>query len=369
MIIQLLRSTYTNTIFKNPVLLPGQPLFITDTNKLYIGDGVKRFSDLEPVNKTKIDVRVDLRATEPYVEVLEDDTIVIVFPKQLEHIVSGGGISTSKVQKMIDEALSGYTPGTSGDMSNYTLLTTTQSISGNLQSQIVELSGGYVTLNSPQTIYGAKEFRNSIYAGRGTGIFNECFGQYSGSKVTTGQMNTCLGSYSLFSATSGSFNIAIGYNSQILSNGSSNTSMGIVSLNLNTTGGSNVAIGAGSLRYNKTGSSNTALGINSLYSNQDGNFNVGIGSHAGYNELTSNKLYIDSSPMTTGTSASALIYGDFVKGKVYVKGNIISTLVILASAPTPTASGIRGNYGYYNGHLYRWVDDNVVVRSLVETSW
>jgi hypothetical protein len=43
--------------------------------------------------------------------------------------------------------------------------------------------------------------------------------------------------------------------------------------------------------------------------------------------------------------------------------------VTLSSAPTPTTTRVKGNYGYYGGYLYRWIDNSVVVRSLVETSW
>ena len=54
----------------------------------------------------------------------------------IREVGRGGGISKSKVEQMISSALSGYTPGTSGDLSAYTLLSTTASISGDLQNQI-----------------------------------------------------------------------------------------------------------------------------------------------------------------------------------------------------------------------------------------
>jgi hypothetical protein len=48
---------------------------------------------------------------------------------------------------------------------------------------------------------------------------------------------------------------------------------------------------------------------------------------------------------------------------------IASVFVTLLSAPSPTAVGVAGQWGYYSGYLYRWVADNVVVRSVVETTW
>ena len=76
-------------------------------------------------------------------------TISVDIPKLSSQVIqSGGGVSSKKVQMMIDESLSGYTPGVSADLSAYTLLSTTAAISGDLQYQIDNISVGGVTIAS-----------------------------------------------------------------------------------------------------------------------------------------------------------------------------------------------------------------------------
>lgn len=47
--IQFLRGTAAQRAAHSETSLNGQPIFETDTNKLYIGDGEKAIKDLEPI--------------------------------------------------------------------------------------------------------------------------------------------------------------------------------------------------------------------------------------------------------------------------------------------------------------------------------
>lgn len=70
---------------------------------------------------------------------------------------------------------------------------------------------------------------------------------------------------------------------------------------------------------NIVGSNNTTIGANSLSSSISGSGNVALGYGAGFYETGSNKLYITN---TAGTSADALIYGDFSDDALYINGKI-----------------------------------------------
>jgi poly(3-hydroxybutyrate) depolymerase len=159
---------------------------------------------------------------------------------------------------------------------DYVLTSTVAGLTGNLQEQInlkaSDLDVVHLSLN--ESISGTKTFVTNITSPRGTGTGNEGFGNDSLISNSLGVNNTALGSYSLYNNTEGNFNTAIGY---------------------------------GALYFNTIGSNNVAIGYNS-----------------GLNENGSNKLYIDNA---AGTSGTALIYGDFLTGELYNKGNRILTQV------------------------------------------
>jgi len=247
------------------------------------------------------------------------------------------------------------------------------SISGSLQSQISAITvptsatflsdydNRYVNV-SGDTMTGNLIISSGSYISspRGSGIENEGFGKFALINNTTGignlavgyeslkdntigHQNTSIGYRSLFANQVGNFNTATGCGS-LTSNisGSYNTAFGFDSLYINTSGTYNTATGYRALFGNMTGNYNVGNGVQSLYSltagdnniaigyrasyvNQTGSNNVTIGQHAGRNDLGSNKLYIDSSTSTTGTSATALVYGEFDTGKVWIKGKEVLT--------------------------------------------
>ena len=238
------------------------------------------------------------------------------------------------------------------------LETSTSGITGGLTQLDTRYTsnGNYVHLSGNETISGNKTFVNSIIMSsgaisggatitspKGTGASNEGFGSGALESNTIGLNNTALGYQSLQKNTSGNQNTALGYQAlQKNTIGYNNIALGYLPLAKNIDGFDNIGIGYATL-YNNTigdkntalgslagytlasGDANTALGFQALQTCSTGSNNVAIGQNAGYNELGSNKFYIDSTSLTTGTSATALIYGDFVTGKVYIKGQQILT--------------------------------------------
>ena len=82
--------------------------------------------------------------------------------------------------------------------------------------------------------------------------------------------------------------------------------------------------------------------------------NVFLGHDAGYNETSSNKLYISNSD-----TASPLIGGDFAAGVVTI--NSILTLTPLSGSPTPTmgmiySDALDSHLYYYNGSVWKQLD-------------
>jgi Chaperone of endosialidase len=157
----------------------------------------------------------------------------------------------------------------------------------------------------------------------------------------TNDNNVSVGTNALYLDQTGTSNVGIG-NSAMANNisGSSNTGVGNSALNGNKTGNGNVAFGrsalaindgqnntiAGctSLYQNTTGSNNVAIGLSALYLNITGSGNVAVGSLAGYNEIGSNKLYIDNA-ITPFTALTPAIGGDFTARKVCVACNMANT--------------------------------------------
>jgi trimeric autotransporter adhesin len=171
-------------------------------------------------------------------------------------------------------------------------------------------------------------------------IENLAIGNKSLFSNTTGRSNLGIGYMTLTKNTSGTRNIAIGY--QTLSNnisgitntvvghqaglaittGNSNSIVGDQALGTNN-GNDNVAIGRFALYYNTIGSKNTALGSGALDGigvDMTGSGNVAIGYQAGFNEATSNKLFIENS---SAKKDSSLIYGDFAADSLMLNAKTI----------------------------------------------
>lgn len=176
---------------------------------------------------------------------------------------------------------------------------------------------GFNSLNSNSTGtqnsgFGVQTlFKNTI------GNYNAANGFESLYSNINGDGNSATGYSALYSNTSGGANTAIGsvalYSNTI---GSGNTAIGNQSLKGNLTGTTNTACGTGSLLTNTLGDNNTAFGTEALYLNT-GSGNVAVGYRAGFNETTSNKLYIENSNSTT-----PLIYGEFDNNLLRFHGNL-----------------------------------------------
>jgi len=164
----------------------------------------------------------------------------------------------------------------------------------------------------------------SVYLGSGSGISNINYGY-----------NVGIGINTLNSSNIGEQNVAIGYEALVNNEGSVNTAVGQRSMEKNSTGHHNVGIGTHANRYNEEGSRNVIIGYQaghglSLHDKSDCVF---IGFQAGYNEETSNKLYIDNS-----NTASPLIYGDFDSDLLRINGS----LNINSAFTFPTTDGTNG---------------------------
>lgn len=142
----------------------------------------------------------------------------------------------------------------------------------------------------------------SLYS-NSTGILNMAYGNYTLHQNTTGMFNAAFGNMVLRYNTSGNYNVGLGN----------------LALNSNTTGIGNVGVGGSALKSNTTANGNVGLGGETLMQNSTGSYNVAIGSQAGYNEVGSNKLYIENS-----SSSSPLIGGDFNNDIVGINMNVAS---------------------------------------------
>jgi hypothetical protein len=138
------------------------------------------------------------------------------------------------------------------------------------------------------------------------GCANIAIGSSALQSNTCGTNNFAAGHVALYSNLCGSNNIAIGCQAlQLNINGDRNIAMGFQSL-MSACSYDNIALGQAALICDTTGCNNIAIGYKTLYLNSTGNYNIAIGSCAGYNEITSNKLYIANS-----STNRPLIYGDF----------------------------------------------------------
>ena len=155
----------------------------------------------------------------------------------------------------------------------------------------------------------------SLFIGEGAGA-NDDAGISDGNE----NYNLGVGKSALAINTAGNRNSALGYES--LKNnitGNRNTSIGHTSMYSNSSGNANVALGFQSNYFNETGEKNTLLGTRAGYGSVNNSFsgNVFIGYQAGYNEISSDKLYIENSD-----SETPLIWGDFLNDLVAINGKL-----------------------------------------------
>jgi trimeric autotransporter adhesin len=229
-----------------------------------------------------------------------------------------------------------------------------------------------------------------------SGQNNLAIGTYSLNKNTTGNYNVVLGNNGLLKNTLGNFNIAIGQNTlQENTTGAANTAVGDQALSSNTTANSNTAIGTRALRVNSTGAENTAIGLQALLANTNGSYNVALGNKtsstnttgnnntaigfragsfnngsnnvflgyfAGYDELGSNKLYIENS-----ASMTPLIYGEFDNNKVVINDSLESKTIKITSGAAndyflksdSEGHGSWVNINTYTPNYWTIIDDKI----------
>jgi hypothetical protein len=187
---------------------------------------------------------------------------------------------------------------------------------------------------------------------------------------TDGFSNISLGHNTLFNARTASRNVAIGHFSMKEGfDAIGNVSIGDSSMYRNFRGGTNVSIGAGSMRHNAWGEGNVSIGYQALYRggitgivttggnvaigreagyHNQGENNIFIGFRAGFNALSSNKLYIDNAGRD---SFNALLFGDFgspllrVNGQLQIKGTGSNTGIQFYYPTGPSSYGISGRIG------------------------
>lgn len=148
---------------------------------------------------------------------------------------------------------------------------------------------------------------------------NSFFGYNSGFKNKSGENNSMFGNSSGLQNVAGSSNCVFGYEAGygIYDNSDYNFNclFGASSGKSLTTGSENVFIGYEAGSSISTGHNNTFLGRGVGGNNQEGVGNVFIGYYAGFNEMGSNKLYIDN-----GITSTPLIYGDFGTNVLQING-------------------------------------------------
>ncbi|MDF1697267.1 MAG: tail fiber domain-containing protein [Saprospiraceae bacterium] len=204
---------------------------------------------------------------------------------------------------------------------------------------------------------------------------NVAVGYSSQSENLTGKRNVSVGGQSLSQGIDVTDNVAIGYNALNEGLGDQNVAVGVKALKKADLANNSVAIGyeAG---FNDTLASNSVLigyqaGRGSNKHAKSGN--VFIGYQAGYNELASNKLYIDNS-----NTSSPLIEGNFltnvleINGAMYTYGNtyIDGTLTLTENA---TFEGSvtdfeHGNSGSSSGLVLKNSSSNDYWRMYVSSS-
>lgn len=176
---------------------------------------------------------------------------------------------------------------------------------------------------------------------------NTAIGISTLARSINGSSNTAIGAYSLTNNTVGNLNTAVGRFSLVnFNSGTGNTVIGEFAAPSLTSGDANVIIGRNGLENNTGSSNNTVIGSEAGRSNITGASNVFLGYQAGYNELGSDKLYIENS-----LSASPLIYGNFAADSLIVNGS----LTVGSAYTFPISSpGASGDVLRYNGTNLEW---------------
>lgn len=213
-------------------------------------------------------------------------------------------------------------------------------ITGAFNTFLGSYSGRIMASSSfSNTFLGAYSGYNAI-----SGSNNFFGGSYSGYNNTTGRANVFLGSDAGKDNTTGNYNTAVGSYSEVGTTGTLNTFVGYFS---GRSGNRNVMIGGHSGGEAATGDNNTYLGSYTGYY-APGSSNVFIGYYSGYNEIGSNKLYIENS-----NSALPLIYGDFATDKVGIN-SLPNTTHTLTVGGTIHSTGLFVNGVPVSGDMSLW---------------
>jgi hypothetical protein len=232
--------------------------------------------------------------------------------------LSGNSISQASQIANISASLGSFsitTPNTVAPSSFYIVLSNKND---NSPATTYSTSGLFIDLSTNTLVNSGISSPKGI-----AGHQNQSYGLLALKNITTGTLNVAVGSEALSAATGASYNIAVGYQAlQSQGNGAANIGIGSFALQKNTQS-NNIAIGHAAGMFNDGGTGNTNVGYSAGILNK-GDFNVLIGhnSYSSDSSTNSNKLSIYSGA-TDGTSANALIFGDFTNGTLFNFGNRI----------------------------------------------
>jgi len=172
-----------------------------------------------------------------------------------------------------------------------------------------------------------------------TGINWTAIGDNAGRANTTGGSWTAIGTRAGQSSTTGENWTAIGFNAgRLNTTASSWAAIGTSAGSASTTGSLWTSVGAESGRSNTTGGNWVAVGTFAGGNNVSGSNNVFLGYGAGFNELGSNKLYIDVTDTT-----NPLIWGDFSTRVLRSNGRFQATLLQPDAYTTGTLPSASAN--------------------------
>ena len=147
------------------------------------------------------------------------------------------------------------------------------------------------------------------------------FGSGAGSLSTTGNSNTFVGNTAGSSNNTGSSNAFFGFKAgENIISGSRNTYIGRSAGRLGNSASDNIFVGMLAGESCTDGSQNVILGKSAGGQLVNGFGNVFIGHRSGFNELGSDKLYIENSD-----SPSPLIYGEFDNDLLRINGQLVVT--------------------------------------------
>jgi hypothetical protein len=321
-------------------------------------------------NKISIASDGSMTFTDPYVPTIKLKDLSIINERSAR--ISGDAILQDQISDLAsitgDYTLLTTTESISGDLQsqidsnsisinnlasitgNYTLLTTTESISGDLQSQIdsnsisinnlASITGNYTLLTTTESISGdlqsqidSKQPHITLVAGSNISIVESpidtwTIGSNGSIAATTNATNTTR--YPLF-ASSISGDVSLYTDGDLTYNPSTNL-WTVKAISSPKSVDSSQGFGLDALK-NNTGANNTAVGYQGLFTNITGGGNVAIGYQAGYYETGSNKLHI------ANNSSSSLVYGDFDAGTLAI--NLASSRQALFSLQGSTYADLN----------------------------